>query len=198
MISFKEFLNEKVTDNYLYHISDIDKMKSFLKNDSFWHGETSLTRNKRIDSISHMSPKYFQFVFDRDKLKTRYKITPYSDVSFKEKGFDGDEAEEKITNFKDISKYIVEINFLRYDFILQIVNDYKSILNQNYKRKIDYEDIEWTINSFLKDLKDMIATIKKSYKFNVIINGNKTSDKDLLKLIDEGIKLGTEILNAEK
>lgn len=24
------------------------------------------------------------------------------------------------------------------------------------------------------------------------------SDKDLLKLIDEGIKLGTEILNAEK
>lgn len=43
MISFKDFLIEKVTDNYLYHLVDIGKMKSFLKNDSFGIGETSDT-----------------------------------------------------------------------------------------------------------------------------------------------------------
>jgi len=195
MILFKDFLNEKVTDNYLYHIVDIGKMESFLKNDSFWSGETSLTRNKNIDNIGHMSNKYFQFVFDRDKLKTRFKITPYADVSYKEKGFDSDESEERITNFKNISRYVVEINFLRYDIILQTVNEFKLILSKANKHKIDFDDVKWTVDNFLEKIRDMIKDIKKSYKFNVIINKRKTSDNELIKLIDEGIKLGNEILS---
>lgn len=197
MMHFKEFLNEKVTGNYLYHLVDLDKMKLFLKDDFFGPGETSLTRNKNIDSIGHMSSKYFQFVFDKDKLKTRYKITPYADVSYKKKGFDDDEAEERISNFKNISKYIVEINFLRYDIILQTVDDFKSILKETNKHKIDYDDVKWTVNNYLEKIRDIIKEIKKSYKFNVIINKRKTSDNELIKLIDEGIKLGNEILSNE-
>lgn len=196
MISFKDFLNEKVTDNYLYHLVDIGKMESFLKNDSFGIGQTSLTRNKDIDSIGNMSNKYFQFVFDRDKLKTRYKITPYADTSYKKKGFTDDEAEERISNFKNISKYIVEITFLRYDDILQTVNDFKSILKETNKHKIDYDDVKWTVDNYLKKLRGMIKEIKKSYKFNFIFNKRKTSDTELLKLIDEGIELGNSILST--
>lgn len=198
MISFKDFLIEKVTDNYLYHLVDIGKMKTFLENDSFGIGETSLTRNKDIDSISHMSNKYFQFVFDRDKLKTRYKITPYDDASYKKKGFKDDEAEERISNFKNISKYVVEINFLRYDDILQTVNDFKSILKETNKHKIDYDDVKWTVDNYLKKLRDMIEEIKKSFKFNIIINKRKTPDSELLKLINEGIELGNSILSTNE
>lgn len=206
MISFRDFINEKLNDNYLYHLADKDRMTEILKTDKVL-GKMSLTRNKNLKSVTGTSYKWFQIVFDKDKLRNNYKIVPYADRATgnlskiqKEMGYteldfsqENSESEEIVSNVKNISRYIVEIRYLNYDDDVETLEYEKENLNNG----IISGFLDRRISS-LKKRKELLLNIDKKFKF--IIQDKKKRNiklKEELKVIDEIIYI-LEIMNKNQ
>jgi hypothetical protein len=86
MIPFKEFLEERVRENYLYHNTAFYKLLEILKDNQLvsFAGRfgVSFTRNPRYNiSPGTYGPAEVTFVFDREKLRQRRKIRAFADLS---------------------------------------------------------------------------------------------------------------------
>jgi hypothetical protein len=76
-------VNEGVNDNVLYHFTTLNNLipilRKFILNPSK-NGYVSFTRNPKTKWMDYNNHSLIKFTLDKNILKNRYKIEPYSDI----------------------------------------------------------------------------------------------------------------------
>jgi hypothetical protein len=150
VMGINEVLKDIHTNYPLYHFTPESSGVQILQSDSMRIGPKnnyiSTTRNKNfdpfgkglsdIDDEDDMGPNDFniEFVFDKNLLRTKYRVIPYDSFgekihnSFNREESDRNEYEEKIdTNvIEPLHRYLVNVKYHgKNPEVEQFVNDYK-------------------------------------------------------------------------
>ena len=95
------------TPYHLYYIIKEGKLKDTTNQHSLGAGNISMTRNP---SYTVRDQAAVRLAFDGDKLSTRYKIRPFSDLGFERNGAAGESEEVVVAKEIDIKPYLLSID----------------------------------------------------------------------------------------
>lgn len=154
MIKLSTLLKESKQVGILYHYTTLDSALDIIKSTKLIASEAadstytnsifaiSFTRDKRFHTIHNVefakssfgSKPQVRFTVNGDRLSNKYKITPYSQGGYFDKGEEGFEAEERVISNKSFSIIITP-----YIISVDILFKTKKPTNDDWEEEIDYK-----------------------------------------------------------
>lgn len=192
MITFKEFLAEKVGVSYLYHNTSVYALKNIIETGYLGRNDPiSLTRSSRYNSApgTGLEGQQVRFVFDRNLLSRKYKIKPFADRTVAT-DFQGDkrvtghearwESEERV--YKPIS--INDNSLVKIELSKKAAEDIKRVIANN--------------ESFIENFKKRKEKLKDGYFWHNIKGEYRPLETDVQKKHHNQEKLDGAIANTQE
>ena len=175
LIDLLKEINEEVNDNFLYHDTSLENILGIIKSNFVLYPSdeyVSFSRYKNMPNQEYDSELEAKIVIDKDKLRTKYKTTPYVDPL-------DDEEEEDYSLYSKQSKWFQVEEIVKGP--VDIKNSIKIIELPNEKQWFE-ETSKYIVTSYGNTKstrlrrKDEPIPVKTKNMFKNVLNGLKKNN----------------------